>query len=337
MPKLFKIELVSLLILALTVSAASGQNEKLGQTGFQFLSVTSDARAGGMGEAMTTLEVYSTSLFFNPAGMARVPNTVDVRFNQNQWIADILYNSLSMSFRPGTGEYGVIGLSVLSVDYGEIQGTMVADNEQGYVDTEVFSPTALAFGVGYARAVTDRFSIGAHVKSAYQSLGKSVIPETDTTNTVVKNLARATALDFGTIYFTGFKSLAFGMSVRDFSEEIKFESEGFQLPLTFRIGVSMDVLDFFPAVQDFQSLLVSVDAVHPRSYPEYVNFGMEYTVAGILAVRSGFLFNRDEQSYTAGVGIQKRLRNIFLAIDYASSPFGLLGTVQRLSIQFSFR
>lgn len=326
-----------LMIIIFFVSGANlaGRNVKLAQTGFQFLSITSDARAGGMGDAMTTLEAYSTSLFFNPAGMARVPNLVDVRFNQNQWIADILHNSLSVSFRPSGGEYGVIGLSVLSVDYGEIQGTMVAKNEKGYEDTEIFQPTALAVGIGYARALTDRFSVGAHIKSAHQSLGKNVIPVSDTTNTVFKNLASAVALDFGTIYFTGFKSLAFGMSVRDFSQEIKFESEGFQLPLTFRIGVSMDVLDFFPASQGFQSLMVSVDAVHPRSYPEYINVGMEYTLADVLAVRSGYLFQRDEQGLTMGVGLHKRLGNILLAVDYASSPFGIFGTVNRLSFQFS--
>ncbi|MEE9168074.1 MAG: PorV/PorQ family protein [Candidatus Neomarinimicrobiota bacterium] len=334
---MYKPIITRLLIIMMILASGSyltGQNKKLGQTGFQFLSVTSDARAAGMGGAMTTVEAYSASLFFNPAGMARVPNLLDVRFNQNEWIADIMHNSFSLSFRPGGGEYGVFGLSLLSVDYGDIQGTMVAENEQGYVETETFTPSALAVGIGYARALTDKFSVGAHLKSAHQSLGKSVIPVTDTTNTLIKNLARATAFDFGTIYFTGFKSLAFGMSVRNFSDEIKFESEGFQLPLTFRIGVSMDVLDLLPE-KTFQSLLVSLDAVHPRSYPEYVDLGMEYTLAGMFAVRSGYLFNREEQGLTVGVGVQKRLKNIFFAVDYSSSPFGVFGNIQRLSLQFS--
>ena len=46
------------------------------------------------------------------------------------------------------------------------------------------------------------------------------------------------------IYKTGFKSLNLGMSIRNFSEEIKYIEEGFQLPLTFRIGASIDALDF---------------------------------------------------------------------------------------------
>ena len=40
------------------------ENKKLAQTGFQFLSVTSDARSGGMADAMTTIHGNSVSLFF---------------------------------------------------------------------------------------------------------------------------------------------------------------------------------------------------------------------------------------------------------------------------------
>ncbi|MCD6100713.1 MAG: DUF3308 domain-containing protein, partial [Candidatus Marinimicrobia bacterium] len=46
--------------------------KKLAQTGFQFLSVVSDARGGSMADAMTALELGSRGLFFNPAGMSRM-------------------------------------------------------------------------------------------------------------------------------------------------------------------------------------------------------------------------------------------------------------------------
>ena len=166
-------------------------------------------------------------------------------------------------------------------------------------------------------------------------MGKSVISFTDSTNTVVKNVTNVTAYDFGTIYNTGFKSLIFGMSVRDFSEEIKYESEGFQLPLTFRMGLSMDLMDFKSDEHEMHTLLMSIDAVHPRSYPEYLNVGMEYTLIDMLSIRSGYLFNRDEQNVTVGVGFQKKMRDKFLSMDYAIVPFGILGDVSTFSIQLS--
>ena len=43
----------------------SSENKKLAQTGFQFLSIASDARSGGMADAMTTMHSNSVSIFFN--------------------------------------------------------------------------------------------------------------------------------------------------------------------------------------------------------------------------------------------------------------------------------
>ena len=301
---------------------------KLAQTGFQYLSVSADARPAGMGDAFTTVEGSGGALFYNPAGMARTEHFIDVMANQTQWIADINHYSMSATISPANGRYGVFGLSVVSVDYGDIQGTMVWANSAGYVDTEVFSPSAIAIGVGYARSLTDKFSVGGQVKYVAQSLGKSVIPDED----VRKNVASVLAFDFGTIYRTGFRSLAFGMSVRNFSKEIKFEKEGFQLPLTFKIGLAVNAFDFFARGLENQSLLVVVDAVHPRSYSEYLNLGAEYRFGNIFSARAGYITAQDEYSYTFGFGI----RLFGFAFDYAYTPFGVFDDVQRFTLRFSY-
>ena len=222
-----------LFLIILTFFSRSFAEEKLAQTGFQFLSVATDARAGAMGDAMTSLELGSASLYFNPAGLARMDGHFELLANQNRWIADITYNSFALSYNPAGGRYGVFGLSFVSVDYGEVEGTMVWANEQGYIDTEIMNPTAFSAGLGYAKSLTDKFSVGGQIKYAGQQLGKSMTTLGEDSLIVKKNLAFATAVDFGTLYRTGFKSLVFGMSVRNFSNEIKFEKEAFQLPLAF--------------------------------------------------------------------------------------------------------
>ena len=327
---------ICFLLIVLVVTTVHSADKKLAQTGFQFLSVSSDARAGAMGDAMTTVFAQSSSLFFNPAGMSRQKSFIDASLSQNKWIADINHNAVSISIAPVAGKYGVFGLSFLHVDYGDIQGTMVWDNAQGFIDTEIFNPSAMAFGVGYAKSLSDKFSVGGQIKTASQYLGKNVIPETDTTQSVVKNVANAIAFDFGTIYQTGWKSFAFGMSVRNFSQEIKFQTEGFQLPLTFTIGASIDVMDFLPSKPKVQQLILSVDALHPRSYSERLNVGLEYRLLNLLNLRTGYLLNYDEQDFTAGIGIQKNIGLLFVSVDYAYTPSGVFDNVQRLSLKISF-
>ncbi|HJL75464.1 MAG TPA: PorV/PorQ family protein [Candidatus Marinimicrobia bacterium] len=331
----YKYKKVCVLLFTALITSVQGSDIKLAQTGFQFLSVSSDARAGAMGDAMTTLFTQSSSLFFNPAGMSRQDNFINASLSQNHWIADIKHNAISVSVAPMNGKFGIFGMSFLHVDYGEMQGTMVWDNAQGFIDTEIFSPSAMALGIGYAKSLSNKFSVGGQIKTASQYLGKNVVPETDTSQTVVKNVTDALAFDFGTIYQTGWKSFAFGMSVRNFSQEIKFQTEGFQLPLTFAIGASMDVLDFFPSKPTAQQLVLSIDALHPRSYSERLNIGLEYRLLNLLNVRAGYLVNYDEQDFTAGIGIQKHLGPIYIGVDYAYTPFGVFDDVQRLTLNIS--
>ncbi|HGY56563.1 MAG TPA: PorV/PorQ family protein [Caldithrix abyssi] len=301
---------------------------KLAQSGFQFLSVSQDARAAAMGSAFTTVEGTPNAIFYNPAGLANMNEQFGVAVNYFNFIADIRHASLALSYAPANGEYGVFSFSVQSVDYGDLEGTQVWPNEQGFVETGVFNPQALAIGLGYSRSLTNRFLVGGQIKLVGQTLGSSALP----TGVTKENVANVVAFDFGTIYKTGFKSLAFGMSVRNFSQEIKFEEEGFQLPLTFRIGLSIDAMDFLMPDQDTHKLLVTFDAAHPRSFAEYVNFGTEYIFMNTFILRLGYISGHTEYNYSLGFGVQK----FGLHINYAYQPFGVFGSVNRFSVNFMF-
>ncbi|MGH7596748.1 MAG: PorV/PorQ family protein [bacterium] len=317
--------------LVAAATAEAQENKKLAQAGLQFLSVVSDAQAGAMGGAMTSLELQSSSLFFNPAGMANLNGLFDVSVSQNQWITDINHNTVSLALRPADGRFGVFGFSLQNVDYGEVLGTVVADNPQGYEDTGVISPSALAIGIGYAKALSNRFSVGGQVKWVRQELGESVIPAAGNTTTTVKNEVSPIAFDFGTLFKTGVKSLTFGMSVRNFSQEIEFEQEGFQLPLLFSLGISMNVMDLINPGGLKQSAMISIDATHPRDHPEQLIFALDYKLMEILSLRGGYITNNDEDGPTFGFGLAK----FGLQLDYAYTPFGVFDSVQRMTARFS--
>ena len=306
MKKTIHLLLVAGLLAGILTTAYAGENKKLAQSGFQFLSVISDARAAAMADAMTSLEIGSSALFFNPAGMASMEGFVDMTASLNYWIADISHNAFSLAVSPAGGRYGVFGLSFQNVDYGDFYGTRVdKSTDVGYVDTDVFKLSSMAVGVGYAKRLNDRFSVG--------------------------NELTPLAFDFGTRFKTGFKSLVFGMSVRNFSKEIQYVEEGFQLPLVFNLGISMNVMDFWENAPLKQSLVVSIDASHYRSHPEQLKFGLDYCLMDILSVRGGYVTNNDEDGFSFGVGVSW----FGVTFDYAYSPFGIFDKVQRMTARFS--
>jgi len=318
------------MLLALIAGGLVQADKKLGQTGFQFLSVGSDAQAGAMANAVTAIPMNSSSLFYNPASLSRMTGTVDIAVSQNKWFADINHNAISAAFKPLNGRLGVIGFSFIAVDYGMVQGAVIWENEAGYILTDKLYPAAFAIGVGYARSLSDKFSVGGHLKYAGQQLGKSIIPDEDL-YTVKKNVAYAYAIDFGTLYRTGFRSLVFGMSVRNFSDEIEFETESFQLPLLFTMGLAIDLMDLMSNTKAGSNLLLSVDAMHPRSYPEQLKFGLEYGILNMLKLRMGYHLVSDEQKLAFGFGLEK----FGIQFDYAYTPFGVFDNVQRISFRFA--
>jgi hypothetical protein len=339
------VTIFALVILMITLQSIDlySQQQKLAQAGMKFLNVSLDARTTAFGDAVTSLETNSSAMFYNPASMARLEGFADITIGSTQFIADINYYNAAVAFAPFDGDYGVFGLSFISVDYGDFLGTVVATNEQGFLDVGTYSPTAIVFGLGYAVALSEKFSVGGNVKYVRQSLGTSVVSDlvTDPVQGFVSGTTEETktdvlAFDFGILYRTGFKSLNIGMSVRNFSREVKYKKEGFQIPLIFQLGASFNFSDILDVDKNEHSLILSVDANHPRDFPEQILVGVEYTFMNILSVRGGFSAPNDERNFCAGVGLKKDIGGLDLGVDYSYTPFGIFNDVHRISLNFAY-
>jgi len=343
MKKLTIYFLMLLLISLLSELSKAQENQKLAQTGFQFLSVISDARGAAMAEAMTSLQIGSSALFFNPAGMADMSTFIDISGSTNKWIADINHTAFSFAINPFDGDYGVFGFSIQLVDYGDFYGTVVnRASPQGYEDTGIFSLNSLALGIGYAKQISDRFSIGGQIKWVRQDLGESTIPVNIRVNpsnedirfadtATIGNELSPLVFDFGTQFRTGIKSLVFGMSVRNFSKEVEYVDEGIQAPMVFTLGISMDVIDLLEELPFKQSLLVSLDASHYRDHPEQIKVGIDYKLLDMFALRAGYVSSNDQNDFTYGLGITK----YGFSFDYSYTPFGVFNNVQRFTVRFA--
>ncbi|HQU73449.1 MAG: PorV/PorQ family protein [Calditrichaeota bacterium] len=314
----------------LLTTAAHSQIKKVAQTGLQFLKVDMSSRSAAMAGAYTMPGNDASAMFYNPAGIARMENNFDLFSSTVQWIADINYHALGVA--KNFGGWGNFGVSMVFADYGDIEGTQVAANEAGYIKTGSVDVGAYVVGISYARSLTDRFSIGGQVKYAAQHLGSSLLVDGDP---MVKNEVGGAAFDFGTIFYPGYHSLSIGMSLNNFSGQYKYEETEFQLPLTFRIGVAMDVMDLIAGEHD-SPLLIAVDALHPRDYTERLHVGAEYFYHKMFAIRAGYKFNYDEESFSIGAGLNQEVSGVKLKLDYAYSDLGLFDAVNRFSLGIAF-
>jgi len=328
--KKFTIVLSAVCLILFSVNNAKADIKKLAQTGLQFLRVDVGARPAAMGGSYTMVGNDASSQFYNPAGIAnRGHSDFEFFVNRTQWIADISYNAAALV--KSLNNWGVIGVNAIFCDYGnDIIGTQVASTEKGFVETGNVDLGAYAIGLTYARRLTDKFIIGGNVKYALEHLGESMLEQNGAT---LQNKVSGLAYDFGTIFYPGFKSFRLGMSIRNFSSQFKYQEEAFQLPLTFKIGFAMDVMDFIG--EHNNPLTLSIDAIHPRSYTERINVGAEYILMNVLALRAGYRYNYDEEGFTGGLGFMHEIAGFNINIGYAYSDFGIFNSVNRISFSVS--
>ncbi|MFC1746957.1 PorV/PorQ family protein [Candidatus Neomarinimicrobiota bacterium] len=329
----------AIIILSLIlITPAHAAFNKVGQTGLQFLKADMSARSAGMGSAFLMAGNDATTMFHNPAGLANVGSGMDAFATQMPWIADITYQAAGLAI--GLGNLGVVGVNIITADYGKIIGTMVAENEQGFEETGNLDADALSVGVAYARRLTTQFMVGGQLRYAYQHMASSTLPvlgEEDSTR-VVKNEVSGMTYEIGTIFYPGlWPSLRIGMEIKNFSQQYEYEDEPFQLPLTFGLGIAVDAFDILGMDGGGSSLLLALDALHPRDYSERIHLGAEFSLMdGMIAVRGGYKFNYDIEGLTLGAGVNYDLMGIGLKIDYAYSEAGVFNSVNRFTLGVSF-
>ncbi len=313
--------------------------KKVGQSTMNFLQVGIVPRAAALGEAYTSTGKGPEAMFYNPAGLAEMNGRFGAFVSKTQWIADIQYLAGALSWKMGS--VGTFGLSFLSVDYGEMYGTSLisksaaSSNPLGYIDNGVFTNTgAYAFGLGFARTVSSMFIIGGDVRYVGHQLGQNIT--TDTNGDLKENESNKLVFDLGVKYNTGFRSFNFGMSIRNFATSVKYEELTAQLPMTFAVGASMDMLDWFMAEHKDHAALLSVEFTHPNNYTERLHMGLEYTFMNRLALRGGFVTNHDVQGASFGAGFNQSLMGKNMEVSYSYSMMELFDNVSRLSVGFTF-
>ena len=329
--------LIALLLIVSLLQAQVGLN-KVAQSTMNFQQVGISARASALGEAFCAVGRGSESIFYNPAGVVETDKTFDLKLCATQWIADINYMAGALSY--DMGSYGSVGLSFLSVDYGDIYTTSLLDASEsalypvGYKDTGIASNVgAWSLGLTYGRAISTQFMIAGNARLVSQSLGTTAIAVGSSKD----NNATKLVFDAGVKYYTGLKSFRFGMAIRNFSSNIKREEINEQLPLTFTMGTALNLFDLILTSQaDENELTLAVDFIHPNNYSERVNVGLEYIFMKKLALRGGWQSNQDLASWSAGLGVHSAIGGSEVAFDYSYSYFDIFDGVNRFSLGIGF-
>ena len=309
-----------------------GQNPNLGTSGAQFLKIPLSAKESGMAGAVVGLTDDASSIFWNPAGIAKVEG-VNIHFSYMKWME--LFNMSAAAITYNMGDMGVIGASVVSFTTGQIE---ITTEQQPNGTGEFYDAQDIALGITYAKFLTTDFNVGVTVKYINQGIWHEN--------------ASGFAFDIGTQYKLNFHNLTIAMSMNNFGGNLQFagsdlevrqqldpnfpvsrsapadmRTSGYPLPLNFQVGLGFDIYK-----SDFLKIVGGIDAVHPNDNKERLQFGTQVSVFDRLFLRGGYLYNHDTQNFALGAGANIPTGNTTIEFDYSYSHYDILPAVHRISM-----
>jgi hypothetical protein len=328
---------ISLLICVLLVTPAFAVSNSGGSVGAQFLKIGMGSKYLGMADVGVVTANDAYAAYWNPAGLVGVENW-SMAFTNVNWLLDVSLNYVAIAHQ--FEDVGVFSTSVAVLSAGDQEITTVADQD-GTGST--YRVSSYAIGMSFARQLTNRFAFGMTAKYIGEEIG-----EVNSTGF---------GLDFGTMLYTGFKSLRIGMSITNMGPDLKFSgldlkvgwedntgdttsagvdgelsTNPYSLPLAFRVGVAYD-FDFGPK----SALTMAAELNDPNDGEQRGSLGAEFGYMEHFFLRGGYKINYEEQGLALGGGLIAPVgEDTRLTIDYAWQDFGRLESTQRFSIGFTF-
>lgn len=369
---------VTLIILAATVNNLFAQlnpnNTNLSGgtvntifTAVPFLRITPDARSGAMGDVGISLSPDAYSIYWNTAKLAFAENQAGAALTYTPWLRqlvnDIYLASLSGYYK--IDEDQAITTSLRYFSLGQIQFT----NQQGQF-IQNFNPREFAWNVGYARKLSDNFSIGLNLAYIYSNLAAGQM-----VNGVVIKAGNAAAGDLSLAYSkkVGKDNWNWGLTIANIGSKITYtqsaETKDF-LPTNMGLGTSytfnFDEYNKLTLVLEGNKLLVptpdSLGNFRKKSVPEgifgsfgdapdggkeelreiSISTGAEYWYKNLLAIRAGYFneskFKGNRRYLTAGLGIKYHVFGLnFSYLIPTSNQRNPLDNTLRFSLVFDFK
>lgn len=328
---------VSLCVFCISlVSQAAGQNVDFsGTSAANFLKIGVGARMTSMGDAAIASVKDASAMYWNPAAMTRIEGNGALLISSMDWLVDsrMSYISAVSHF----GNFGSIGFDFTYLDYGKIEETTIFDQDG---TGRFYEANDVAIGLGYARNLTQNFSLGIKIKYISETLANVN--------------ANAFGFDVGSVFQTTFfdNNLWLAASLANFGTKMRFEGRDlsvvysipgspsnkqvpadlttieWEIPLLFRFGIS----NYFINNEEF-TLLTSYDILDSRDYEVRQNLGAEAGYRNIFFLRGGYRLNYDVADYSFGFGINfKEFLDYNVQLDYAYLNYGVFDSIN----QFTF-
>jgi len=263
--------LFCLLAIAMNLSAqvnVAGQDtsRRVITTAVPYLTISPDARSGGMGDVGVAISPDANAQYWNIAKLAFVQQDYGFAVSFTPWLKKII-DDMSLSYLSGfykINKEQTVGLTLSYFDLGQIQFTDAEGN-----DLQDFRPREFSFSGSYSRLLSEEMSVGVTLKYIHSNLTGNVYTSTDDSQAGV-----SLAADIGWFWNKEITSLgkpskiAVGATITNIGAKITYSNDAQKefIPTNLRLGtaytLNVDPYNSFTLALDFNKLMVPTPPVY---------------------------------------------------------------------------
>jgi len=253
MKKIFIFSVLLLTSLAVFSQSAGSQDSRLNPliTSAPSLTITPDARAGGMGDVGVATSADVNSQHWNPSKYVFMDSPGGVSFSYTPWMSKIV-KDINLAYLCGyfkIADKQVISGSLRYFSLGQVDLT----NADGTVLTST-QPSEFAIDAAYSRLLSERWSAAVAMRFIYADLSGGMVEELFPGNSVAADIATTYKMPLTFPADNG--SLAFGLNISNIGSKISYDKGNTNLfiPTNMRLGASLE----YP-MDKYNKISVSLD------------------------------------------------------------------------------
>ena len=284
----------------------SKQQERLATAGLNFLKLSQSARGAGMADAYTSVADDISAAFWNPAGLADIPKLAWTT-TYTRWVARTQLFSGALAYNTGSSRTGVLGISLVYLKPEDVEETTIW--EPGGTG-RIINAKDMALSAIYALRFTDKLSFGLSFSWVHEA--------------ILDRSFNTGVFGVGTIFHTGFRNLRVAMSLRNLGRDGQYEQVSFWMPLNYHMAISDEL---YGKKGDPVYLTVAFESIYAIDYDQRYHIGGELWLGDVLALRGGYKFNYDAETFSLGAGVKYEVtQGRKLMLDLSYTDFGYLLT-----------
>lgn len=304
-------------------------------SGVPSLTISPDARAGGMGDVGAATEPDINSQYWNPAKYANIKSVAGVSLSYTPWLRKIV-KDIDLAYLAGYYKIGDLQAVSMSLRYFSLGSISLTDNEGNPMGTG--KPNEFSLDIAYSRQLSKYFSMAVAMRYIYSGLGikdENYSPG----HAFGADIAMYSGIPIS--LNTGVSMLGIGLNLSNISTKISYDKRNTEifLPANMRLGVSYAIP--FDAYNKL-SINFDINKILVPAYPLSKNYeggatGEAYIAAkekydkmsSIAAIFYSFADAYDNPAYTRKEAFMDELREVNwstgLEYSYNNQFFGRFG------------